>query len=482
MKNYKSALLIDTIAFLLLGGCAIGPKYRTPSAPTPAAFKESPPDGWKEAQPADGKLRGNWWEMYGDSKLNALIEQVSISNQNVIAAEAQYRQAKAAVRVARSSLFPTASANVSATRSYAGTAGISSFTSGTRSAQNLLMDVSYEPDVWGSLRRGVTESTSAAQATAAQLANVRLLFQAELAQDYFQLHAIDTEQDLLKRTITSFEEYLKLTRDRFAVGVASDLDVAQAETQLYSAQSQSIDLNVQRSSLEHGIAILVGKPPADVTIPMTTLESPPPAVPVGVPSSLLERRPDISTAERNVEAANERIGIAKAAFFPVLTLGGTFGFQASNIANWISLPSRFWSVGPALAATLFDAGRRRGVVAEAQADYDTLAANYRQTVLTALQQVEDSLAALRYLEQEQATVRATVEAAERSLKLSTAQYRAGTASYLQVIVAQAATLQGQRTEVQLLGQRLVSSVQLIEALGGGWSTSQLPSPQEILAK
>ena len=335
--------------------------------------------------------------------------------------------------------------------------------------------------MWGSIRRGVTASVANAQATAAQLENIRLLYHAQLAQDYFQLHGIDTEQDLLRRTVASYQEFLQLTRNRVAAGVASDLDVAQAESQLYGAQAQAIDLNVQRAAFEHAIAILVGKAPSEVSIPAANLTTSPPPFPVGLPSSLLERRPDIAAAERDVAAANEGIGIAKAAFFPALTLSGSAGFQASTLATWLSLPSRFWSVGPALAETLFDAGRRRGQLAQAQAAYDALVAGYRQTALTALQQVEDNLAALRYLAEEAAKVQDTVAAAQRSLTLSTAQYKAGTVSYLQVITAQATTLQSQRTAVQLLDRRLVASVLLIEALGGGWSSSQLPSKQEIMA-
>jgi NodT family efflux transporter outer membrane factor (OMF) lipoprotein len=483
IKQHRASVLIAVIAgAALLGGCVVGPKYKRPSTAVPPAYKEPPPEGWKEAQPADGELKGKWWEVYNDPALNTLEEQVGISNQNVLAAEASYREAKAAARVAHSALFPTATAGVSITESRSSFAGNVPSAPGRRTIYSLPVDVSYEPDLWGRVRRSITAGVATAQATAAQLENIRLLYQADLAQDYFQLHSIDTEKDLLSRTVASYQEYLQLTRNRFAGGVASDLDVAQAESQLYGVQAQLTDLNVQRAALEHAIAILTGKAPAEVTVPAATVGAFPPPIPVGIPSAMLERRPDVAAAERSVAAANEEVGITKAAFFPVLTLSSSVGLQASSFAKWLGLPSRFWSVGPALAETLFDGGRRRGQVAEAQAAYDALVADYRQTVLAALGQVEDNLAALRYFAQEATQVQDTVAAAERSLTLSTAQYKAGTTSYLQVITAQAAVLQGQRTAVQLLGRRLVASVSLIEALGGGWTTAQLPSKQQVLAR
>jgi NodT family efflux transporter outer membrane factor (OMF) lipoprotein len=306
-----------------------------------------------------------------------------------------------------------------------------------------------------------------------------LLFQTELAEDYFQLHGIDTEMDLLQRTAASYSEYLNLTRRRFAAGVASDLDVAQAESQLDGTESALIELGVQRADLEHAIAILTGKAPAELTISASMLTSPPPPIPVGVPSDLLERRPDIAASERQVAAANEEIGTAMAAFYPTLTLNAAVGFESLSLTNWLTWPSRVWSVGPALAETLFDGGRRRAVVVEQRAAYDVTVANYRQTVLVAFQQVEDNLATLRILEQEAAKVQETILAANRALTVSTAQYKAVTTTYLTVITEQAALLNAEDIATQLLTRRLTASVALIQALGGGWDTSKLPRTTEL---
>ena len=321
-----------------------------------------------------------------------------------------------------------------------------------------------------------------AQATAAQLENARLLFQSELAQDYFQLRGVDGDIALLEETVRSYQELLALTRNRYAGGIASDSDVAQAETQLYNAQAQLTDLGVQRSQLEHAIAVLVGKPPAELSIARGHMPPPPPPIPVGLPSALLERRPDIAEAERQASAANQQIGIAKAAFFPSLTFTAAAGVQSTSFVNWITLPSRFWTIGPQLAQTLFDAGRRSAQLGEAQANYDAIAANYRQTVLTAFQQVEDNLAALRILAQESGVLQQSVSSAERSVTISTAQYKGGVASYLQVITVQAILLQTQRTAIDVQTRRMTASVLLIEALGGGWNASQLPSVQSVSTK
>lgn len=478
---------------IVVTGCTVGPNYKRPSAPAPPAFKEAPPpdfkeaeaQGWKQAQPGDAYMKGKWWEVYQDPALNALEEQVAISNQNVQQAEAQYRQAKAAVRVARAALFPTVStgpsisfaqngSNTSVNGSTATSSGTITSNNSLRQSYSLPIDVSWEPDLWGSIRRGITGASNTAQAVAADVENAKLLFQSELAQDYFQIHANDADADLLRRTEASYKEYLELTQNRFAGGVASDLDVAQAESQLYGTQSALIDLGVQRAQLEHAIAILIGKAPVDVNIAILPLTSTPPPVPIGVPSQLLERRPDIAGSERRVAAANEQIGIAMAAFYPNLTLGGSAGLQSSSLAKWFTWPSRFWSVGPQLGLTLFDAGRRRAIVSEDQAAYDATVATYRQTVLTALQQVEDNLAALRILEIEAAKVADTVASSNRALSVSSDQYKAGIQSYLVVITAQATLLNAERTQVSLLGRRLVASVLLIQALGGGWDTSKLP--------
>ncbi len=443
-------------------------------------FKEAEAAGWKPSQPGDAYAKGRWWELYNDVALNALEEQVSVSNQNVLQAEAQYRQAKAAVGVARAALSPTVTTAPSVTAAEGGAAaGSSSGASGFRKSFSLPFNVAWEPDLWGNIRRGVTASAATAQSLAANVANARLLYQAELAQDYFGLHGNDGEAELLARTAASYEEYLTLTRNRVSAGVASDLDVAQAESQLYQVQSQLMDLGVQRAAFEHAIAVLIGKAPADLAIPVVTLNTLPPPVPLGVPSELLERRPDIAGAERQVAAANEQIGIAVAAFYPNLSLTGSAGLESSSLAKWFTWPSRFWSVGPQLAATLFDAGRRRGVVVEQRAAYDATVAAYRETVLTAMQQVEDNLAALRILAGEADKVRQTIQAANRALEISTAQYRSGTASYLPVITAQATLLGADVTALTLLTRRLTASVLLIEGLGGGWNVSQLPTKQDV---
>ncbi len=484
-------------------GCMVGPNYKRPSAPAPPAFKESPPpdfkdaqaQGWKQAEPGDAYFKGRWWEVYKDPDLNALEEQVAISNQNVAQLEATYRQAKAAVRVARAALFPTVNATPAITFSGSGNGSSAVGSTGTivagaatsspssvRQFYNLPVDVSWEPDLWGAIRRNINAATDTAQATAGDVENAKLLYQSELASDYFELHGLDAEMDLLTQTVASYKDYLALTRNRFAGGIASDLDIAQAETQLYGAESSLIDLGVQHAAFEHAIAILIGKAPAELDVASKPLTMTPPPVPVEVPSQLLERRPDIAAAERRVAAANEQIGIAIAAFYPTLTLSGGAGFESSSLAKWFTWPSHFWSVGPSLAETLFDAGRRRAVVAEDRAAYDGTVATYRQTVLTALQQVEDELAALRILETEAGTVDDNVKSATRALSVSTDQYKAGIVNYLTVITAQATLLNAEVNQVTLRSRRMVASVTLIQALGGGWDTSKLPGREDITGR
>ncbi len=474
---------------LVSSGCMVGPKYKRPSAPLPTAFKEPPPAGWKEAQPSDGAIRGKWWEMYNDPELNALEERVSISNQNVLAAEAQFREAKSLVRVARAGLFPTVTAGPSIVASRAGSSSgaivtgstVTSGGSGVRKSYDLPFTFSYEADIWGSIRHTVRADTALAQASAAQLENARLTYQAELATDYFELHGSDSDMDLLERTVASYQDYLKLTQDRYRAGVASGGDVAQAEAQLYGTQASLVDLETLRAQYEHAIAVLTGRPPAQIEIARLVLKSPPPQIPVGLPSTLLERRPDVANLERQMAAANEQIGIAQAAFYPTLTITASGGFSSGSFVDWFTWPSRFWSIGPAMSELLFDAGRRRAQVAEFQAAFDYSVANYRQTVLTAFQQVEDSLAALRVLENEAVIQARAVQAAEASLQITTYQYKAGTVNYLSVITAQATALQSERTAVDLLTRRLTASVQLIEALGGGWDPATIPSEGELVS-
>jgi NodT family efflux transporter outer membrane factor (OMF) lipoprotein len=472
---------------LFSGACVVGPNYQRPSAPTPPTFKEQPPEyfkgapEWKPAMPSDGTARGKWWEIFADPELNALEEQVSISNQNVLAAEAQYRAAKEAVRIARSNLFPTITAapSISASRPSATLPG--GAPSAVTQNYNLPFDLTYLADIWGSIRRSVRQGTDTAQASFAQLENARLSYQSELALDYFQLHGTDGVHELLARTVKSYEDNLKLTKDRFASGVASGVDVAQAQAQLKSTQAEMIDLEIVRAQYEHAIAVLIGKPPSELSISTRPIKAVLPAIPEGIPSTLLERRPDIAAVERQMAAANEQIGIASAAFYPTLTLAASGGLESGSIAKWFTLPSRFWSVGPQMAATLFDAGKRRAQVAAARASYDATVANYRQTVLTSFQQVEDAVAALRILDEESRAENDAVQAAEQSLAISNYQYRAGTVSYLQVITAQSTAVQAEVAALNILTRRMVSTVALIQALGGGWNASALPTPASLIS-
>ena len=478
-------VLAVTGVLLFCNACMVGPKYQRPTAPAPAAFKEPPPSGWKEAQPSDGAIRGKWWEIYNDPQLNSLEEQVSISNQNVQLAEAQFREAKAAVRIARSALFPVVSAAPSIISTQTPSQVVGSVQGGAKASPHgfysLPIEASYTADLWGSIRRSIAASTANAQVSAADLENAKLTFQAELASDYFQLHGLDGDAALLGDAVRSYAEFLTLTRNRYAGGVASLGDVAQAETQLETTRGELVDIGVQRAQFEHAIAILIGKPPSEFSMATSTLTAPPPAIPIGVPSALLERRPDIAANERQVAAANEQIGIAKAAFYPTLTLSGSAGFESADFLKWLTWPSRFWSVGPQLAETLFDAGKRHAQVAQAEAAYDATVDTYRQTVLTALQQVEDNLSALRVLAEEAEVTDRAVKAARQSLDISTDQYKGGIVAYLQVITAQTAWLNEERVAVDLLTRRMTASVSLIEALGGGWDSSQLPKPADIMA-
>jgi NodT family efflux transporter outer membrane factor (OMF) lipoprotein len=471
---------------ILMCGCMVGPKHTRPSAPVPPGYKETPPDSWKQAQPNAAVPRGKWWEIYNDPQLNALEEQVNISNQNVLLAEAQYRGARDQVRIARSALFPLVSTAPSLTYSRNSStvstqlAGANGQTTNVavavppRTDYTLPVDVSYQVDIWGNIRRSVVAAKQTAVSSDADLENARLSFQAQLAEFYFELHGLDGDAALLQKTVVSFQQYLQLTKDRFDAGVASGGDVALAQTQLDTTRAQLIDIGVSRAQFEHAIAILIGKPPAQLTIPPSVLTTAPPPVPIGIPSALLERRPDIAGSERLVAAANEQIGIAQSAFFPALILTATGGLESTDISQWFTWPSRFWSLGPQLAQTIFDAGKRRAEVDLQNSAYNATVATYRQTVLTAFQQIEDQLAALRILEQEAQAQDAAVRSAEQSLAITTEQYKAGTEDYLAVITTQSIALADQRTAVDILTRRLTASVLLIEALGGGWDTSQLP--------
>ena len=456
-----------------LTACAVGPKYLRPELPTPSAFRELPPPGWTDAQPNDAAARGKWWSAFNEPGLDVLEDQVSISNQNVLAAEAQFRAARAAVRVTASELYPTVTTTPSVTR----TGGDAAQDHGR--LYQVPVDVSYQADVWGSIRRSVAANAAIAQASAADLENVRLLYQSELATDYFQIQGLDRDRRLLEETVRSYEQYLQLTQDRFQGGVVSMADVALAQTQLEGARAQLTDLGIARAQFEHAIAVLTGRPPSELSIPSAPSQALPPVLSAGLPSTLLERRPDIAAAERQVAAANQQIGVAKAAFYPALSFGAGIGSQAAALADLFTTPTRLWSLGAQLVQTLFDGGKRRAQVRLTEAAYDATVANYRQTVLAGFQQVEDALADLRVLEQEAGIVEQAVSAAQESLNISTIQYRGGLANYLQVITAQTSLLQSQRATVDIQTRRLVASVSLIQALGGGWDASQLPTSSEV---
>jgi len=457
------AVLAATVA-----GCMVGPDYVRPTAPTPAAFREA--DGWKAAQPADTAPRGDWWTAFGDPDLDALMAQVDVSNQTVQAAEAQVRFARAATQAARAGLFPVVTGNAAGLRSARSTASAGN---GIANSYNAALDLSWEIDLWGRVRRGVESSAASAQASSADLAGAKLSAQALLAQDYFLLRVQDAQIDLLRETTTAFERSLQLTRNQYAAGIVARGDVAQAETQLKSTQAQLLDAKIARAQLEHAIAVLIGKPPSELTIAPRRFAAVFPQIPVTVPSVLLERRPDIASAERRVAAANAQIGVAESAFYPSLSLGAIGGYQSSAIGSLLSLPSRYWSLGPALAQTLFDAGLRTAQKEEAVAEWEGTVANYRQTVLSGFREVEDNLTALSILEQEASVQAEAVKSARESAAIAANQYKAGTTSYLAVVVLQAASLNNERTALDILGRRLSASVALVKALGGGWDASAL---------
>ena len=464
------------VSLLLLGGCAVGPRYSKPAAATPPGYKEVPPD-WKAAQPNDQIARGKWWEIFQDPQLNALEEQIKVSNQNLKAAEAQFRQARALVRFNRAAYYPTLTAGASAEREHLSEhrplVASSTRTNGTDLA--IPFDVSYEADVFGRVRHTVEAARSNAQASAADLESLSLSLHAELALDYFQMRTLDAEEQLLTSNVTSFEKALELTQNRYTGGVSSGVDVAQAQTQLENTRTQAIDVLIQRAQNEHAIATLTGQSASTFSIPPAAWNTPPPAIPPGLPSDLLERRPDIAAAERRVAAANAQVGVAQAAYFPVFSLTGTGGFESTSIATLIQGPSGFLSAGASAVVTAFEGGRRRALSEQARAAYDESEANYRQAILRALQEVEDNLAALRILNDEAKAQEAAVAAAEHSLDLSTNRYKGGVVSYLEVTTAQSTALADERAAVDILRRRMTASVSLIKALGGGWNSATLPS-------
>ena len=457
----------------LLAGCAVGPDYVRPDAAVPAQFKES--KDWKLAQPADEGQQGHWWERYGDATLNALVEQVEVSNQNVRIAEAQFRQALGVLGAARAAWFPTLSTSFGATRSQ----GVSSSTSSTsstsvtpgtpiRNTDKLSLSASWEADVWGRIGRNVESNEASVAASAGDLQAAKLSAQATLVQTYLQLRANEAQRRLLDETVAAYQRSLEITRNRFEAGVAGRLDVAQAETQLKTTQAQAIDLGAQRAQYEHAIALLIGKAPADFSLEPTGVLPALPEVPFSLPSALLERRPDVAAAERRAAAANAQIGVAQAAFFPALTLNASGGYQSTSLSELLTVPNRFWSLGPTLALTLFDAGARSAAKAQAVASYDKSVATYRQAVLTAFQEVEDNLATLRVLAEEASVQKEAAQSAAESLRLTNNQYQAGTVSYLNVVTAQASSLSADRSTIDIVSRRLVASAALFKALGGDW--------------
>lgn len=495
----KTEISLLAALLMLLCACNPAPKYAKPPAPTPTAYKETPPqfkegNGWKLAQPGDDKIRPKWWEMYNDPQLNALEEQVRISNQTIAAAEANFHSARALVVSARSQLFPLIGATASYTNSrfssnarnvvVTGSAGPGSSSSKNTDINNFSLsgDITYTVDFWHRIRNTIAANAFSAQASAADVATALLSTQAELASDYFEVRALDMQRAILEDTLANYRQALNLTLTLFKAGIDSDEDVAQAHTQLDTATAQQTDLGVARAQFEHAIATLVGKPASEFSLTVSRFEPNPPPVPVAIPSELLERRPDIAADERRIAAANAQIGVARAAYYPTLSLSASGGLQASQIANWFNWPSRFWSVGPSLSQTLFDAGARRALNEQAQASYDASVANYRQTVLGAFQAVEDNLAGLRILAQEVSQQQTAINSSAHYLQLALTRYKAGVDSYLNVITAQNAVLTNREAQVQTELHQMTSSVSLVMALGGGWDSSQLPAMKDLVAK
>ena len=469
---------------LLLSGCMVGPKYVKPSVPTAPAYKEAAPDAYKEsgtwqvAQPADAAQRGEWWKVFGDAELNVLEPQVAANNQDLKAADARFREARALIRFNHASLYPTV-----ATQPFAG--GLRESTNrpyfNVSSAQGngvgdivLPVDLSYEIDVWGRVRRTVSAAREEAQASAGDRQTVLLSLQAELAFDYFEARSADAQEKLLNDTVKYYEEAFRITTNRFEGGVAPKSDVDQARTQLEAAKVSARDITLQRAQFEHAIAVLLGEPPASFTLSDAPLDARPPAIPPGLPSELLERRPDIAAAERRVAEANDRIGIARAAFYPTISLNGAVGIEATSFANLFNPASLLWAIGPTVSQTIFDAGRRASVSEQANASYDETVANYRQTTLTAFQQVEDNLVALRVLQQEAENQHQATMAAQSAEQIFNNRYVGGLDTYLQVVIAQTAALNNERNDIDIMRRQMDASVLLIKALGGGWNVTDLP--------
>jgi NodT family efflux transporter outer membrane factor (OMF) lipoprotein len=471
--------LADALAVV---GCTVGPKYQRPAVEVPPAYKEA--SDWKTAQPNELNLGGAWWKVFADPQLNALEEQINVSNQNLKAAAAQYTQARAVLRYYRADYYPSIDAGATATRNKISNnrPPVVSTNGSTYSDFQIPVELSYEADVWGRVRKTVESQRGLAQASAADLATVNLSLHAQLALFYFQARSLDAQEQLLSSTVAQYEKAWQLVESQFQGGLASDVEVQQASTQLETTRAEAIDVGVLRSQYEHAMATLMGKPASSFQLSALPLTSPPPSIPLQLPSELLERRPDIAAAERRMAAANAQIGVAKAAYYPTISLGAAGGFESGVITTLLSGPSVLWSAGGSAVAPIFDAGRRRANLDQARAGFDETVANYRETVLSGFQQVEDNLAALRILEKEADTQQRAVVAAEKSLALSLIRYRGGITSYLEVTVAQSAALSDEVTAVDILGRRMTNVVLLIQALGGGWDRSSLPERPECCGR
>jgi NodT family efflux transporter outer membrane factor (OMF) lipoprotein len=483
-KHFAPLKALSATSVALLAACSVGPDYHRPDTPVPAAYKE----GWKAGEPQDAIDRGAWWSIYHDPVLDQLERQIDISNQNLRAAEAAYREARAVVAQARSGYFPTISVAASATRSGQGRnstagvtsgAGITRFGGGVRTQYDLTADATWTLDVWGRIRRTVESDIANAQASAADLASARLSAQAALATDYFDLRATDELKRLLDAAVVAFGQSLEITRNQYRVGVAGQTDVVTAQTQLETTRAQAVAVGVQRAEFEHAIAVLVGKPPSEFSVEPAPMPSNIPVAPADVPSTLLERRPDIAAAERLMAAANAQIGAADAAYYPDLTLSASYGFVSTSLDTLLHASNALWSVGPTVAQTLFNGGLRGAQLDQARAVYDQNVATYRQTVLTGFQQVEDQLATLRILAQQAEVEANAVRLAREAERLTLNQYKAGTVAYTAVITAQTQALNNEQTDLTILQNRLAASVALIQALGGGWTTVQLPSDADV---
>ena len=466
----RSFFLAPALSVALLSGCAIGPDYQRPQTAAPLEYKQAA--GWTQANPSDSLARGAWWELYGDPQLNALVEKLNSANQSVAQSEAQFRQAQALVRSARGAFLPSADLSVGKTRSSQGTgssnSSLTSSSSGIRDTLNAQVGVSWEADVWGKLRRGLEANEASAEASLADLAAMRLSQQSELVQNYLQLRVIDEQKRLLEATVEAYQRSLKMSENQYRAGISGKDAVAQAQTQLRNTQASLIDLIWQRAQFENAIAVLTGQAPAGFNLAEIKNVPKLPQIPVSLPSQLLERRPDIASAERSVIAANANIGVAKAAYYPDFSLSLSGGYSSSQYQDWISVPNRFWSVGPKISLPLFDGGQRSAEVDRNEAMYDQTVAKYRQTVLDGLREVENYMVQLKVLGDESVVQEQALASARESLRLTSNQYKAGLIAYLDVVSVQTTALSTERSVLNLLQSRLIASVKLIAALGGGW--------------